>query len=99
MEMVDHLSKRTLTQRTRQDWKLYVGLSLFIVGGTAVLVISFGPGLSESLDWFRLWLLGWLVSAGGAAFVIFGIRCPSCNCRVVWSDMKSSSAEEWLEDR
>jgi hypothetical protein len=87
----------TLTVKTGQQWKLYSGLALFIVGGVSVLSASTIPIVRAHGLFAVFWLGGFLAAGAGCFILLILIRCPSCRCHFILRALKTFSLEEWLD--
>lgn len=75
---------RSLIKRSRQLWKVYLGLLAMPLGGLAAIFLGIHmrrPVLSVS---------GVAAAVAGVAWALFSVACPRCEARLLWKAITRS---------
>ena len=82
---------------SRQIWKLYVALAGF---GLTLLCFLIGAfSLVSGVEQFWGFVVcGMLLGILTLIWMVNVLRCPHCQCRLVWTMIKSRSHTTWLID-
>jgi hypothetical protein len=86
----------SLLATSGQTRKLHVAGLLFF-GGLAITAFRHLPVFADGLlTTIAIATVGCLVAISGAMVALYGIRCPRCSLRWVWSALKTQSFTRWL---
>jgi hypothetical protein len=94
------MKKVTLAEKTGQNWKVLLGLSLLHLGGISVLVASLVPAVRNAPVSLigMMWFGGFGLAVGGLVTLTIGVKCPACKCRFLWWLMKKLPFEIYLDE-
>jgi hypothetical protein len=83
----------SLIQKSRQFWKLLVGLGFVFAG---FFVMAYGLSDLESVMGVNLALIGMATGLMAFALMLISIHCPECGMRWLWAAVRNADHLQWF---
>lgn len=91
------MQEESLLVRTRQVWRLFLGLLWLPLAGLGMVAATLRGLLGRTPEQEAGFIIsGLTIGVAGMAWAALTVRCPGCGARLLWKSMRERTPSDWL---